>query len=59
MRLGGLSKLLTKTKNEDSYRLYEFYFIDVDGNRYKPNELYKISVGHDKFFEYKLFKNPF
>lgn len=57
MRLGGLSKLLTKTKNEDSYRLYEFYFIDVDGNRYKPNELYKISVGHDKFFEYKFIQD--
>jgi len=57
MRLGGLSKLLTKTKEEDSYRLYEFYYIDKDGNRYKPNELYKISTNHDKFFEYKFIQD--
>ncbi len=57
MRLGGLSKLLTKTKEEESYRLYEFYFIDIDGIRYKPNQLYKISTGHDKFFEYKFIQD--
>jgi len=57
MRLGGVSKLLTKTKEEELYRLYEFYFIDTDGNRYKPNELYKISTGHDKFFEYKFIQD--
>lgn len=54
MRIGGLSKLITKTENEVSYREYDFYFIDIDGKRYKPNELLKLPLDSDVFFKYKF-----
>lgn len=54
MRIGGLSKLITKLKEESLYRLYEFYFLDSDGVKYKPNELLKLSLDSDTFFKYKF-----
>jgi len=39
MRLGSLERVITKTVNDDTWRMYTFTFIDKSGNEYIPSLL--------------------
>jgi len=41
MRLGSLETVITKTYNDDNWRMYKFTFFDEEGNEYIPSQLYQ------------------